>query len=417
MNFHLRTLWPLATSLLLLALSGCGIDFEARQQQPGQECRSDLDCVEGLVCTQRRCRPMSSLDTGLPDADLPDADLPDSDAPDTDEPDTFEPDGGEPDTFEPDTDIIPGTCETGDRSCADEQTALECVPAHNGSTTWVPIHCADNEFCAEDRGECLPREQAPCCEDGCGDDQICSECQCIDINPDVCTVQDQPCEVEGQVTNGFICTNFEGDGELTCLGICNGDRSNPSSSCPAPNTYCYIEEGQPNGVCLSNCERGDRCATDDMTCVAYEHDGGYGLCVPTSDDEEIGEECDDDEPFSCADGGLCAQGICRASCRPFGGYGDCEGGDVCAPVGPYTGVCLDPGPNANASANDPCDRSSPYCGEDALFCAEASFEPNADGFCLQFCRLNANDCADGSPCVPAGGEQDDIGICLALGGL
>ncbi|TXD35883.1 hypothetical protein FRC98_14525 [Lujinxingia vulgaris] len=410
MNHLPRSLWLLAISLLMLALSGCGIDFEARQQLPGQECRFDQDCVEGLVCTQRRCRPMSSLDADLPDSDLPDADTPDTDLPDADTPDS-----DLPDSFEPDTDIIPGTCDEGDRACADEQTALRCDAAPDGQTAWVPVHCVENEFCAEDRGECLPREQAPCCEDGCGDDQICNECQCIDIDPEVCNFQDQPCEVEGQVANGFICTNFEGNGELTCLGICNGDRSNPSSSCPAPNTHCYLEEGQPNGVCLSNCEQGARCATDDMTCVAYEHDGGFGLCVPTSDDEEIGEECDEDEPFSCADGGLCVQGICRASCRPFGGYGDCEGEDVCLPAGPNTGVCVDPGPNANTSANDACDTSSAICGGDALVCAEAGFTPNADGVCLQICRLNANDCADGSPCFPSGDENEEIGICLTLG--
>ncbi|RAL22243.1 hypothetical protein DL240_10340 [Lujinxingia litoralis] len=393
-----------------LSLSACGIDFEARQQAPGQECRADQDCAPDLVCRQRRCTPLSRLDADLPDAGLPDSGPGDTGLPDSGPGDTEVPD--------PDTDLPPDGCQPGAQTCADEQTALRCEPRADGTGAWTSIPCAAHEFCAGETGECLPREEAPCCPDGCGPDQVCHQCQCVEVDPASCTYQDQPCEEEGQVSNGFICTNLDGEAQLTCLGICTTDRSNPSSSCPTPGTYCYAEPFEPNGVCLSSCERGDRCAAEHLSCVAYEHDGGYGLCLPTSGQEPVGAECDDDEPFSCTEGAICIDEVCRASCRPFGGHNDCGGEDVCLPVGAQTGVCMNPGPNAGSSPDTGgvCNPDFPTCGADATFCAELDFS-DAAGQCLQLCRLQADDCAEGSPCIPAGDDESGLGICLSFGGF
>lgn len=393
---------------------GCSIDIEPGSQLAGQECSGDDDCAEGLVCSQRVCR--SPAGSG-PDATMPDAGDPDTEPP----PDSILP--------PPDTGV---RCHLDERRCLTDDTYQICeTDPDTGANDWFAYSCEDHEICEDGycaemcdddeqfnpiTGECESIDE-PCCEGGCDDNEICHDCSCVSFQRESCEYQDQPCAHEGQFDGDFVCVSFDEQGqnqtmEPRCLGICHPGAEDPDATCPGPNSFCsYEEPTDPEGFCLTSCSIDDPCADDAMSCIYFGGSGDDGVCYPSTGGAEVGEPCDADDAFSCADEALCIEGVCRQSCRPFDqSQTDCAEG-YCLPFGDRLGMCVEDSSDGQGG----CTVEGTTCGEDATGCfPEPSREPGPGPECVEFCRLDdgVGDCSDdGEICEQFDPENSTIGIC------
>ncbi len=363
--------------LTALALAGCSFEAGERTQLAGQECMDDGQCVEGLVCVERRCRPegvIPTADAGAGDTDTPDNNTPDADAPD--------------DVPMLDTGVDAGTptCTGGESRC-------------NGNTAEI---CSNGEFTVIEQ---------------CSDTEICDDASCVPVDPDICTRQDQICNEEGY-NNGYWCGDLsESGGELRCLGVCDRSADDPNATCPEPGSVCAFGDGD-QAVCLSGCALDEGCADDGLGCLPFDGQTTEGLCVPTNEANQVGDSCDPDNTFDCEAGAFCMslqQGArCVEGCRPytraFDDGTDCSAGH-CVPLSDTIGMCR---PDAgNSTPGESCRQRHIFraCNQDATGCFPTG---DFDGpQCSRFCRLaeGDTDCANGRSCVRYDQDRDDVGIC------
>lgn len=406
-----------ACALLLGAASGCSFDIEPGSQIAGQQCSSDDDCAQGLVCSDRICRHAAGSSPSISDTDVGDSEVGPGPDPEV---------GPEP----VDVPIIDAgeECSLGDQRCASEETFQICQSDGQGGTMWSAARfCANDEVC--DNGECVDacadgevfnpvteecvpdEDPEPCCPGGCADDQICYDCSCVDYQPETCQYQDQPCNAAGQLSGDFVCIDYDGLTEPRCMGFCDPGASDPDATCPGANSVCtYEEPTDPEGLCFTSCAIEDPCADDGMRCVYLDGTFDDGICYPSTGTGEAGDPCDPQDPFSCAGQALCMEGLCMQSCRPFDqGETDCDDG-YCLPVGDGAiGICTEDVSDGQGG----CTSEGGTCGEDAVACFPGE-EPGAGLECHEFCRLEpgVDDCRDDEEvCHRVDQENEEIGIC------
>lgn len=468
----------LLLTVLLLAgvlLSGC-LNIEPGMQLPGQECRSTADCVDGLLCVERRCRPVGGQ--ALPDAGHLDADE-----------NQLETDAHRPDVDGPDE------CNAQEAECLDDFTARVC---RNGQ--WQVQPCEDSERClngacfasmdcAPGEAECLSQSERRFCNDvgqwvqvscspefgfscldgycqapnaNCGDtDFFCLDrrtgVSCVDGTwvddlycpvGSSCSEGDQDCVQDPEPT---CCPGGCGAGE-----ICDGCQCKPYdlSVCQFQDQPCSVEGQFANGFsclsitgtdslrCYGICTTG--VANPDATCPGtdpalcnFEPGDPNGICFSWCGE---GQPCADSRQRCVYSDGGPLQGVCwpttgtgtaGQACDPFDVFscagsalcieGTCQ--DTCRPFygGPTdctAGHCLPFGETIGICAPDSstpgggCATESTTCGRDASGCFQDFQTMNL--ICYDFCRLSqgANDCAAGQICFDFG--EGDLGICWSF---
>ena len=388
-----------AAALTSLFVAGCSFDWETGSQGAGQECGDDSHCSDSLVCIERRCRPVAG-GTDEPDAgDLdtePTEDIPPSvDAPMT----------------EPDIELFDGPppiCTVGETRCISPTQVEECSQSSSGPQ-WRERSCAPDEVCED--GECVLSTGPECCPGGCDEHSICHNCTCTDYDPEFCLYQDQPCSVEGEISGGFVCTQYGQFSEPRCFGLCSTNANNPDETCPEDDSVCFYEnDDDPNGICFSNCSIGDFCTDDGLGCVYHSAGHDDGLCLPATGGG-LGSPCNPDDFFDCADEGICIGGICQQSCRPFDqSETDCNEG-YCLALSHEVGVCA---PDT-ATGDGSCTAEFTTCGEDATICT-SGVGPSVELTCYNYCRLQGvnDDCDDSTVCEQFDPNNPNIGVCTML---
>lgn len=398
MMTRLAVLLSLFAMVGLLIATGCSPDTEG-ERAAGQECTDDVDCAEGLVCSERVCRSVD--DNGVDAGDVGDDtdDGPDDDAGVNDDEDVV------------DNNDEPGIeCDPGDTRCDSDTVVERCVSGDDGPY-WTLSNCPDDHVC--DNGQCVDESDPNgyCCPDGCGEGEICHNCQCEDYDPDQCGFQDQPCSNEGQIANDYVCTDIGGD-DLRCIGLCEPAADDPDNTCPDSNTICQFEDStDPNGYCMTSCSIGDGCADDWMTCIYNASSIDDGLCQPQTGTAQPGDPCDSEDPFGCEGTALCIGGFCQDTCRPFGQDDtDCDDG-YCLALNADVGICAD-----DSSLNDDdCSAQFTTCGEDATICVDETPQnpQDVDLSCRDACRteLGDEDCDGDESCEVADPDNPTLGIC------
>ena len=446
--------WWCGVAVVIAGLSGgCGADLVPGEQNIGQRCFVPGDCAPGLVCRGRIC---VATTVGL--APGPDQGRPDMSGQDMPGVDIGLPDQGRPDM------MMPPVCRVGQRQCLGERVVETCVARPDGSSALTRQSCPDQTRCQDgvcvstcvDRdndgffANCEPfdcDDQDPrvnprqrelcgdgvdnncdgrqdegcmmgCCEGGCRPGTFCSQCVCQPFEPNRCTLQDQPCQVEGQIDNGFICADLFGSGQTRCIGLCTFSSPDRDLQCPTPGSVCAFEAEMGFGLCQTGCAIGQRCGDPTLGCLPFESPSSEGLCVPADPTSMLGAPCDLDRPFSCQAGAICVesssapgnQGICTQACRPFrprGGDSDCDAGRFCLPLSPEIGVCRR---DSGASEGQACMAVNSACKEDAVGCF-----PNRLGAttCQRLCRtsLGNTDCSSPMTRCQRFGGQGDVGVC------
>lgn len=431
------------------SLAGCSFEPGERTQLAGQECFSDDQCVEGLVCVERVCLPQGGV-TGSDAGNDADVDDP-VDAVDVPQEDAHIGDVGQ------DAEQIcePGAQRCGGRTiveiCVDDGTRYaqrdceEGLVCQGGRCVDPNNNCTDRDgdgYCIEEDCDDSDRSINPavmescdtpyddncdgrvnetcteCCAGGCGDNQFCSNCQCVPVDRDTCQYQDQPCNREGW-NNGFYCTNFEGSGQMRCLGICERRADDPDSTCPNAGSVCAFGGDGEQGICLSGCTLSQGCGVPGYGCLPYDGNSREGICVPTNPNRQVGESCNPDTAFDCEEGAICVEQDngprCVEACRPFSTARspdtDCDSGH-CFPFSPEIGTCR---PDAgNRTEGDQCRQRQILrsCNQDSVSCFPSG------GFqgpkCTRFCRLDEGnaDCNNGQTCYQYEQRRDDIGVCI-----
>jgi hypothetical protein len=446
MRFHRLILSTVCCLALASLFSACSFDSNPGSSFAGQVCFEDSDCASGLTCVERRCRPTS----GEQPADAGAEDGQSDTTVDTDE-----------DTSEGD---VPMQCEDGERRCQSDRVAEICEAGQ-----WFESECGDEQFCQA--GQCIDAEpcsdndmdgylggpgcpdcndadpnvnpgadevcgngidddcngaiddgcQTECCPGGCGDNEVCSVCECQPFEPDVCTVTGQPCSIPGQASNGFFCSDEFFD-EPRCVGLCNANADDPNSTCPQDGTVCSFGQDNGQGICLEGCFLDRGCSTPGFGCLPIDGNASDGICVPTDESKEIGDPCDPDNTFACEAGSFCldlgqGQATCREACRPFeyddGSSTDCDSGH-CFPFSATFGFCQE---DATIEADGTCSPTNQFlaCGEDATLCAGGQF---GGGRCFDMCRteLGNQDCEMGAQCRDSQ-DLEGVGFCASGGGF
>lgn len=395
----IRRLAIVCSGFALVAAFAFGCTPDTDRAGPGQDCVTDADCAPQLVCQERQC--VSDSDPGE-DAGLGDVADEDTGVNDTEN--------------QNDNDVDPGDdCTPGDSRCDSDETVERCVTHGDQDPYWTASSCADDHVCED--GICVDESGDPsddeCCPDGCGDGEVCNNCECVEYDPDECTYQDQPCSNQSQISNGFVCAPTGAD-QLRCRGLCDPGADNPDETCPEAGTICQFEDtDQANGHCLQSCSIGDPCADDWMTCVYNDAAFEDGVCHPQTDTKEIGEACDPDDIFGCKGNAACIGGFCRQACRPFDhDETDCDEG-YCIPFDEHWGICADD----STLDNGECSAPFTTCGADATGCFDDT--PNqprsTDYVCRDYCRLvlDDEDCPDGQVCDQHDPNNDAVGACYA----
>ncbi|QDG51961.1 hypothetical protein FIV42_14800 [Persicimonas caeni] len=431
------------------SLAGCSFEPGERTQLAGQECFSDDQCVEGLLCVERVCKPQAGVtgsDAGV-DADV---DTPD-DATDV-------PPGDDVPFLDVGQDAGQMVCEPGSRRCGGRQVLEICsedgtryfqrecegdLVCQNGRCV-DPGGCEDRDgdgYCADEDCDDADRSINPgimescdtpyddncdgqvnencteCCPGGCGDGEFCSNCQCAPVDPNTCQFQDQPCSQEGW-NNGFYCTSIDNSGDMRCLGICQRNADDPDSTCPNPGSVCAFGDGE-QGVCLSGCTISQGCGLPGWGCLPYDGSDREGICVPTNPNNRLGDSCDSDAFFDCEEGAICLDlqrgarcvPACRAFSNAFNSDTDCANGH-CVPLTDRLGMCR---PDAgNATEGDQCNQRQVFsaCNQDAVTCVPSGqFQ---DPECTRFCRLSEgdDDCGDDQDCYQYDQQREDLGACI-----
>ncbi len=425
----------LALSVFFITLGyGCSIDRIEGSQQAGQECGNDAECAQGLICSERRCRPVSYGASGTANEDVPITD--DTDV-GTSEPETgpiihydTPPPLPEPDTPPNDHDVPnqvsgPGECDLGDSRCASPTSTEHCMGFDSESAEWMERPCPNDHSCVDGEcvvdcgpdevynpisGECVAEEQE-CCEGGCNDDELCHQCSCVSYDPATCQFQNQPCDVDGQFSGGYMCTSFGEFSEPRCMGLCNPPAANPDATCPDPDSICLYEDtSQPNGSCMTDCSIDDICGDEGMRCIHHGAANDDGLCMPTTGSGNVGDSCNPDDFFDCGAHAICVGGTCHQSCRPFDlDESDCPTGSSCLAFGANLGMCA-----LDTSVGDgSCTNEFTACSEDATGCFQ-----DFDGgglICYEFCRLQtegADDCPSDYTCFQHDPQNEALGMCI-----
>lgn len=456
MEKQLRFTLSCALMALTLLASACGQDIKQGGQYVGQRCFEPSDCAQNLTCRGRICVPIGS---GASDMS---PDLSGDMATDLskDQSSDLGPDLG-PDMVEDiGEDMVIAMCRVGQRACLGERTYQECIRQGN-QTTFVRRTCPDDSVCENGRcvDVCIDRDgdgffancdpvdcndtrrsinpAAPevcgnnrddncngqrdegcmmggCCDGGCGPQEFCSQCVCEPFDPNICRTQDQPCNNEGDFSNGFFCGDITGAGVNRCIGVCQINAADPDSTCPDPNTVCAFEANdQGQGICLATCNLAQGCGPG-LGCVAYDNTRNDGICVPNNPNNRIGSQCDPQLFFDCEEGGICVQdqqggfGECVQACRPFADPNstDCSMGNYCQVASDRIGTCQ---PNNGFREGDMCRPFGSSCGEDAVGCYP--FDGNQPT-CTRLCRVDqgAADCNGAASCVQFDPDSN-IGFC------
>lgn len=425
---RLSRLLGIAATLFIAACSG---DIGNGSQYSGQFCYQERDCAPGLTCHDRICVPLFSPNDG---------------------------DAGHEDDVEDDTNSM--MCTTGARWCRDLHVAEVCTAAG----TVEAQDCPDDAVCVD--GACVPNGadcvdedrdgygtdcnlgpdcddanpnvhpnrpeecgngiddncdgridegcmmMTGCCEAGCGSDEFCSNaCECVAFNPAVCTAQDQPCQFEGESTNGFVCLNLSD--EPRCWGICAVDAANPDATCPETGTVCAFPSDDNFGLCASPCGADRQCGAENMGCLPWDVGPSDGICLPATN-RGLHDPCDENDTFSCGEGLICTVlgdnngARCEQACRPFahdGATTDCRADAYCMPVADVVGVCVE---TNDASEGEACGPYGTMCGEDTVAC----YDLGEGQVCARFCRLaEGNDDCGGTMCLPYDFMSTVIGYC------
>ncbi len=426
-------------------LSACGSDIVSGSQGVGQQCFFPSDCSAGLSCYGRVCAPIrDGLSPQPADMGTTNPDMNVDTSPDVNPPPPI-------DMFD---------CIEGETRCLDERYVLVC---QNGRFQDLP--CPDDSLCSDDdcilnlnnnpcededgdgfgfgcnagpdcddrnarvnpgRGEScetpyddncngLSNEDcgSECCPADCGvNGTFCTNsCQCVNVDPDECLYQEQPCSEENAFNNGFICTSLGGGSQLRCYGVCDSFAADPDATCPEQGNVCNINEDGP-GICLTGCDTDAGCAAAGNGCLKYGDGSKEGICTPFNPRNNVGDRCDPDAFFDCEENSYCVdadgngRAVCVESCRPFanglGGPSDCSNGH-CLPLSDKIGFCAE---DNGSRQGDRCAPQNTTCGEDAVGCYQNR--------CQRVCRLNlmgVNDCAPDEFCEDFGG-QNDLGVCL-----
>ena len=409
MKSHLIIAAAVAMAAIFL-MTACSLDWHEGSQGAGQECGTDFHCAANLVCINHRCRPVGTDDSST--TDPTDAGTTDTEGPNGIEPPPPNNTPGPTDASITDADEpFPQECTAGERRCASPDLVEECYVQDDGSTTWRTRQCPTDEVCHN--GDCVDDSPPPppdCCPDGCDDDQICHECSCVTYDSSTCAYQHQPCETEGQISGGFVCSQFAEDVTPRCYGLCTPQANNPDETCPGENSVCtYEEPNQANGFCLMNCSIGDYCSDDAMDCRYHGAGHDDGVCFPSTGTGQVGDPCNPEDFFSCAGTAICAGGICQQSCRPFDqDQSDCASG-YCLPFGPNMGVCA----TSTLMDDGSCTAQFTTCGDDATGCFPAP--QTGELTCYDFCRLELDDadCAEGETCFQYDPNNPGLGACTA----
>ncbi|MGM0575859.1 MAG: hypothetical protein ACQEXJ_09040 [Myxococcota bacterium] len=326
------------------------------------ECPDDVDCDDGLACTDDGCsmpgyvctwelQPGSCLIGGTCRAD------------------------GEahPDdpcrVCDPDADPYAWTPLEDGTSCDDGEPCTEQSTCQGGICQGAP-NCSDNNPCTKD--ECdpetgcehTPLAQGTPCDDGdmCTDMDTCQmgECtgtptDCDDGNPctdDACdpTLGCTSTDNEASCEDGDLCTDGDTCVEGTCEPgeetVCDDGNACTADTCD-PNVGC-VHLPMESPCCVgetSICDDDDPCTTDlcDPATGGCSHEFNTAPC----DDQDActtGDTCDAGEcvgePVSCDDGNPCTQDQCNASegCVNVPLDGDaCDDGLACS----TNDVCVD----------------------------------------------------------------------------
>ena len=429
---------------LSLLLTGCSFDWEPGSQGVGQECGADADCMDSLVCRDRRCRAV--LDGELPPSQRPDAGADVDDPPpvlnhsndrpnDEQPPPVLNDESNDIDPPPPRNDVANHTdpCVQGETQCINPQQLEVCAVGADGQLEWMTRTCPEDQSCSGGAcephcgpdevynpitGECVPDDQPPppvCCPNGCADDEICTGCACEPFDPATCQFQNQPCQFDGQISGGYICTRLGDVDDLRCYGLCNTNAADPDQTCPQSGSICaFSEPGNPNGFCMESCQIGDNCGDSGISCRYYDAGSSDGLCFPSTGSGGVGQPCDNFDTFSCSGSALCIEGTCLQSCRPFDQpTTDCPAGH-CLPFGSSLGIC--PGADTPVADDGTCQQEFLTCGEDATGCFPSETQPGQLE-CMNYCRLDQGDadCPGEQFCTFSGFGEEDLGICSSTG--
>lgn len=437
-----------ASVCMILFFTSCGVDIQPGSQLAGQRCFFPSDCATGLTCYQRTCTPIAGTSQNNTNNQNNQNNISDA--------------GTDVTEFDVTFDIgidLGGNCDDGQRLCVNESTRAICIDEE-----WIIDPCGQGEFCAQ--GDCVdvnmctdrdgdgygngcergadcddrdpnvnPGERENCntpyddncnmrvnedcelcCPGGCNDNEFCNAtCACEPFDPDICVAQNQPCNDEGAFNNGFFCFSVDGASTPRCYGICDKLSANPAATCPEPGSVCTFG-GDQQGICFSGCNFTQGCGEPGMGCLPYGSSPTDGMCIPTTNNQ-LGQPCNPDQFFDCAEGALCvdfggpAGPRCQPACRPFeftpGPGTDCGMGQHCLGFSSDIGLCRD---DNNSFEGDQCSPQFTTCNADAVGCYPGG-GPGAS--CQRLCRLaeGDRDCDNNWTCFQFDQQQDEIGVC------
>ncbi len=301
-----------ACAVVFGAAAGCSFDIEPGSQLAGQQCSSDEDCADGLVCSDRICRPTAG------------------DSPWGSGADAGEPDAGEPECCEGGcadgqicndctcVDYDPNTCDYQDQPC--NMTGQEV----NG------FLCMDYDGMGQSRcmGFCDPGAPEP--DSTCPDPS--SHCSFA-----------EPTDPEGLCLSSCTIDGPCADDEMRCIyydtgfgdGICHPvTQENPiGSDCnPQEPLSCADQALCMEGTCMQSCRpfHGDGTDCADGYCVPM--DAQFGVCREDVSDGQggctmEGGTCGEDATVCDADDLSQDELQCAESCRLAEGAQDCSRDD------------------------------------------------------------------------------------------
>lgn len=335
---------------------------------------------------------------------------------------------------------VPFGC-PADTFCEDGQCVDQCMDQDGDGTfdNCAPFDCNDSNanesplINAEVCGDGLDNDcngqiddgcEAGCCTgaSACGANQFCQDCQCVPYDPFTCTMTNQPCVNLDSFDNGYYCVDLSGNGEGSCVGLCDQGFPNPSSTCPEPAVQQCVfgdPQAQGPGLCFDECNTSEDCQAGPAEgCFKYDTGSMFaGVCVPKGP-LPVGSACDPDDFLSCAGSAACVDldgsgtGECLETCRPFafdGNGTDCPSGSYCGALGADIGVCF---ADNGQSEFDICGQQNTSCGEDAVGCYPAAI--GGGNRCRRVCRLaeGGSDCMPGQFCQDI--NQDEVGLCSTI---
>ena len=441
--------WVMAA--LALTVGGCGSsDIDPGTQIIGQRCYSDVDCADGLECSQRRLcvAPAPMLDPGetssannpnnpnnvnntsapnnggnvAPNDDpnnggnvAPNGDPnvapngepnnennePNNDAP------NIEPNNDDPNVDPNNENNVPNNddpnniqlCEIGDRSCVTPFSYEICVQFDDGGTDLIERRCPEGSQC--ENGRC--RET---CRDNDGDGTFenCDPFDCDDTTPRRSPFNEEVCD-DGIDNN---CNRRVDEGcQADCCANCGG----PGAFC----VDCQCQMVNPSVCSFQNqpCTNLDS-FNNGLYCADFTGNGTEGVCVglcdqfvndPASTCPSPNQAC----AFGDPNGG---QGICFDTCNRDTDCGNPNSGCLAYNTDePMSqGICTPADPSNPIGA--PCDEfgDGPFGCAPGGICTDVN-QQMMGATCTQTCRpflAPPSDCAAGTYCAAF---SADLGVC------